>query len=113
MSWWIRLDLDGKVAAVDSFTEGGMYTLGGSDDAELNVTYNYGRLLNECGLHPDKTLNGRRAGDLIEMMEKARVMLDEPPDKDYWKPTRGNVAVVIRRLLLWARQYPDGVWRVS
>ena len=35
----------GKIAEVENFTEGGTYAIGGSNEADLNVTYNYSKHL--------------------------------------------------------------------
>lgn len=109
MSWWITLD-DPETelpAKVDQFEEGGTYPLGGTDDAELYVTYNYGELFD---FH---WLDGKKASDTITKLQDAVTDLGIDKDPDYWLPTPGNVGYACNLLLQWAKQYPDIVWAVS
>lgn len=41
MSYDLGLYYDGIPAKVENFVEGGTHAIGGSDKAELNITYNY------------------------------------------------------------------------
>lgn len=67
MSYWVKLlDKKGKVCQVERHSEGGTYVMGGTTDAELNITYNYSEPYSEYldekqGL---KFLNGKRQGML-------------------------------------------------
>ena len=48
MSWWVSLnDKNGNPLKVASFVEGGTIVVGGSREADLNITYNYGPLYYE------------------------------------------------------------------
>ena len=114
MSWWVSLnDENGSPVTVDSFEDGGTYALGGSSEADLNITYNYSphyyRHLDEDeGL---MWLRGKKAADTIERLETAIAALGTERDKDYWKATPGNAGYALSILLKWARQYPDAVFR--
>lgn len=44
MSYWVYLENSDGPVEVESHSDGGTYALGGTTDAELNVTYNYGWL---------------------------------------------------------------------
>lgn len=108
MSWWIYLKLDGKVVLVDRHTEGGTYQVGGNNDGDLNVTYNYGKHFRFPYLHEMK------AEHSIKLLENAIKELGPPiRDSNYWKPTEGNVSHCLGILLKWAKQHSEAVWEVS
>ena len=92
---------------------GGTCAVGGTRNAWLYVTYNYGsifrRLLGEGGIN---TLNGKRVKDAMPIIEKAIAALgDAKPDADYWKATDGNVCKALANLKKLAdlamRAFPD------
>jgi len=113
MSYWVYLEQDCEPVAVEPFTDGGTYAVGGSSDAELNVTYNYGEVFSLFGWSLKK-LHQVRAGDTVDALEHLAAKLPNKPYKaDYWAPTPGNAGAVVHRLLAWARQHPDATWRVS
>ena len=108
-------DEDGCVACVPCHQEGGTFVPGGTERAELNVTYNYSSLyrkhLNEDeGL---RWLDGKAARDTLSALEKAVAVLGVVRDADYWKATPGNAGHALAVLLAWGRLHPDAVWRVS
>ncbi len=108
MSWWVSLNdpATSSLVTVERFTDGGTYAIGGSTEADLNVTYNYGR-------HFDfNALDGKKAADTIPVLEEAVQRLGTEQDADYWNPTPGNTGHACAILLAWARQHPDAVWRV-
>jgi len=109
MSYWISLNnpKTNEVATVESFTDGGIYGVGGSTEADLNVTYNYARHFNFRGLH------GRKASKTIKKMEIAVKQLGTKRSDDYWDPTEGNTGHTINILLSWAKQFPKYVWDVN
>ena len=118
MSWWVSLvDDKGIPVQVENFTDGGTYVVGGSVQAELNVTYNYGGILRSVGidLHEGAgNIHWRKASECIPMLEAGLAGLpDKQPASDYWLPTPGNVRVVIQRLLAWAKANPDATFKVS
>ena len=114
MSHWISLRINGEIVEVPSFSEGGTYAIGGSTEADLNVTYNYAPFfwehLGEGGL---KSLDGKLAKDTIEVIEKAVQALGTERDNDYWKATAGNAGFALNILLSWAKLFPDGEWHVN
>lgn len=120
MSWWVYLvDEDGEsLLAPDGHIEGGTYPLGGTNLCELNVTYNYGRLLHGFGVHPDEWKD-KTGLDTQESFERALNGLmdatheNECQENDYWHPCPENVARCVELLLAWAKYHPKGVWRVS
>ena len=113
MSWWVSLNgPDGEPLQVDHFSEGGTFTLGGSSEAHVNITYNYSSLFIKAGICI-REFTGLNGSHTIPLLEEALKKLDGEPDEDYWRATPGNAAIALRRLLLWARQHPEGTWRVS
>ena len=107
MSWWISLCENEKPCVVEAFEEGGTQALGGSTDADLNVTYNYGkhfRFPNLAGMTGEQS---------IPLLSDAVERLGVERDADYWAPTEGNVGYACAILLSWARQYPAATWCVS
>ncbi len=108
MSWWVYLcDKDSRAMTVDLHQDGGSYVLGGTDEAELNVTYNYGKHF----AFRDE-LHGKVAKDTIPILKAAVQRLGTVRDPDYWEPTPGNAGYACAILLRWAVQHPDAVWEV-
>lgn len=115
MSYDVELrDPSNKVCIVVPHAEGGTYVCGGTDRAELNVTYNYGEhfhhTLGDGGL---RSLNGQRAGDTIPILTAAVEILGTTQDADYWKPTPGNAGYALNILLQWAKVHPDAHWVIE
>jgi hypothetical protein len=119
----------GKTCTVPPFDEGGTRVLGGSDEAELNVTYNYGEcyrlvppisgiifngiVFNEIPFGIS-LLDQKLARDVIPILEHVVAFLgDHPYTTDYWAPTPGNAGHAVAILLAWARLYPDARFEVS
>lgn len=118
MSYWVYLgDEKGDTVKVSRHAEGGTYALGGTDKAELNVTYNYGQFYRSylCGDEESglKWLNGKKAKDTTSKLETAIAALGVEQDEDYWKPTPGNAGYALSILLAWAKEYPEAVFTVS
>jgi hypothetical protein len=106
---------------------GGTYCLGGTTEAHLNVTYNYGehyrrvfgdsevQLSNfdtvfgggETGI---RKLYGMSGADSIPILKEAISKLGDDVDDDYWKPTEGNAKRALLQLLSLAKMRPDGIW---
>lgn len=101
--------------------EGSTYVLGGSSEATIGITYNYGALFRDAFPDPEpeksnvlgRLLDGKRAGDTIAMLETAVKGLGTTRDRDYWAATPGNAGHVLSILLRWAKQHPDAIFSVS
>lgn len=107
MSWWVSLrDDDETCCKVPLFSEGGTYSVGGSDEAELSVTYNYGR---EFAFG---SLDGMTGEKSIPLLQEAVARLGTVRVPDYWDPTPGNVGHACNLLLSWARLHPKAKWHV-
>ena len=113
MSWDVTLGT--PVVKVESHCEGGTYAVGGTDEATLNITWNYSKYYyalidKEQGL---RWLAGKRAKHVISRLEFAVDILGTVQDRDYWAVTPGNAGFALSILLSWARQHPRAVFRVS
>lgn len=116
MSYWVILQKPGEKdpCKVPVHSEGGTRVAGGTQYAELNVTYNYGGHIRKA-LHPDglKWLNGKVAKDVIQQLENAVATLGTRMDDDYWKDTEGNAGFALSILLGWAKLHPEAVFEVD
>lgn len=104
---------DNSIVRVDRHSEGGTYVLGGTDYAEINITYNYNRYFADT-IDPDlgiRWLYGKDAKNTIDRLESSVKELGVERDIDYWKPTPGNAGYALSILLEWAKQHPKAVWR--
>lgn len=105
--------VSGKVLQLDfpHHMRGGTYCLGGTSDASLNVTYNYGnhfrRVLGDSGI---RTIYGMTGCESIPVLENGISQLGDGVDEDYWAPTESNAKRALTQLLALAKMRPDGVW---
>jgi hypothetical protein len=134
VSWWISLeDTKGRILEVEPFEEGGTYMLGGTTQADLNITYNYSGLFAEAW--PEDLDKRPEAGDgTLGKMLHCRVAAVTQPllsiaidklliaaggveaaaaeESSYWDATPRNAALPLIRLEKWAIQHPLGIWNV-
>ena len=90
---------------------GGTYAVGGTTEAWLNITYNYGRFYYEVfGEKGIRTIYGMTGAESIPVIKKAMDKLGDDVDPDYWKPTQGNAKRALAGLLALAQLRPDGIW---
>lgn len=91
---------------------GGTYAMGGTKEAWLNITYNYGkhyyRVMGENGI---RTIYGMSGAESIPVLKEAISKLGDEVDPDYWKDTEGNAKKALYGLLALAQLRPDGIWR--
>jgi len=112
MSYWVSLiNGNDEIYEVEPFEEGGTYCMGGSTEADLNITYNYSKCYAPLGFSI-KDLHDKTAIEMIPKLEELVEKLGTKQDKDYWKPTNGNAGFALSILLKWAKQYPKGKWCV-
>ena len=115
MSYDIRLNdpVTGDTIMLDSPHQmrGGTYALGGTTDAWLNVTYNYGkhyyRVMGDKGI---RTIYGMTGAESIPVLMAAIDALGDDVSTDYWEATEGNAKRALCQLLAFAQMRPDGVW---
>lgn len=109
----LRCHCCGRSVLVESHSEGGTFAVGGTNSADLNITYNYYehfcRTLGEDGIWQ---LHDQRAGDWIERLEKAVETLGTKRHDDYWKSTKGNAGYALSILLRWAKRHPEAIFEV-
>jgi hypothetical protein len=93
------------------FIKGGTYVLGGTREARLNITYNYGvhyyRILGEKGIRAIYGLTGRES---MLVLTEAILKLNSDISNDYWDATEGNAKKALLGLYELAAMAPDGVW---
>ena len=91
--------------------KGGTYAVGGTNEAWLNVTYNYGKhfypLFGDKGI---RELYGKSGAESIPILENAILQLDDDVNEDYWAATEGNAKRALLGLLAFAKIRPDGIW---
>ena len=105
------VDVDNSVlVSKNKVTEGGTYVFGGTNDCELNVTYNYSPFFYE--VFPDneglRWLEATSGEEAIPILKKAIRNLGIERDDDYWKATKGNAGYSLSILLGWAKEFPNG-----
>lgn len=118
MSHDVSLMRDGQTVEVEHHAgEGGTYALGGSQSADLNITYNYSECYALCprfqAIGRVRGLDGMSGADAIPILAEAVEILGTKKYADYWAPTPGNAGYALSILLGWARQHPDAVFSVS
>ena len=112
MSYDVYLRKGGKTVEVERHREGGTYCLGGTESAELNITYNYSPFFykyldKKKGL---RWLYGRKARQTIKRLEKAVKELGIKQHSNYWEKTSGNAGYALSILLKWAERHPKAIW---
>jgi len=126
MSWWVYLNYsDGRSCLVPSHCEGGTYVLSrvneygglesGTQEAELNITYNYSPFYYETidAEEGIRWLAGKMAKICIPILERAVDRLGADCDPDYWLPTPGNAGYALSILLNWAKLHEEAIFHVS
>lgn len=91
--------------------KGGTYCLGGTQEAWLNITWNYGKIfrkvLGEKGI---RSIYGKSGAESIPMLKEAISKLKDDVSEDYWEATEGNVKKALYGLLAFAEMRPNGIW---
>ena len=137
MSYDIRLmsPATHKVIEFDSPHQmrGGLYCIGGTTEAWLNITYNYADWYYKDGVFPDygdhrsgiRSIYDKTGAESIPILQHAINALEamtediSPEERakcevqgatGYWTPTRVNAIAPLYQLLAMAKMRPDGVW---
>lgn len=124
----------GRAVQVERHEDGGTYPIGGTTDADLNITWNYApyyyaHLDTEQGI---RWLYQKTGAEVAERLEAAIIAIEadaatEEAEREriaknkerylhanvptgYWEPTRANAIAPLRTLLSWARQHPTAVF---
>lgn len=102
----------GKPAKVPHFEEGGTLVIGGSDEAHLNITFNYAEVYGLLGWNV-KNLGARKAVKTIDELNRLVAFFGTRKyANDYWAPTPGNAGHALNILLEWAKLHPEAIWEV-
>lgn len=120
----------GEVLQLDAphHMRGGTYAVGGTTDASVNITFNYGAILRKAlgdgatsltewermfggGETGIRRIYGQTGAATIPLLSGAIAKLGDDVDPDYWKATEGNVKRSLMQLLALAQMRPDGVWK--
>ena len=102
--------------------EGGTQVMGGTNNCELNITYNYSEYYHEIfpvkynqvgnGTITTETtglrwLSYKTGAEAIPILEECVQRLGTKRHEDYWKPTSGNAGYALNILLEWSREVPS------
>lgn len=122
MSFDVSLNDDqGNVLKLDGVhnLRGGVYNLNGSNECELNVTYNYSKYYYKCLSKEEglRWLHGKKAKDTVKTLLHAVVRLNvvnlDYKKEGYWDSTERNAREALLDLLKLAYLRPEGVWSVE
>lgn len=95
----------------DHQIRGGTYAVGGTDEAWLNITWNYaGIFVETMGEKGIRTIYGLTGAESIPILKDAISKLSDDVSKDYWEATQGNAKRSLLGLLAFAQMRPDGIW---
>ena len=86
----------------------------GTTEAEIDLTYNYSPYYyqyidKEEGL---RWIYGKKAKETISRFESAIRHLGVEQDRNYYKATPGNAGYALSILLSWAKEHPNGIWKI-
>jgi hypothetical protein len=108
------IDKNGETIILDVKHQmiGGIYQVGGSQDAWLNVTYNYSkifyRLFGDKGIRILYGMTGKAS--ILILAEAIKKLNPETESSDYWAATEGNARKALSNLLKLAQLAPEGIW---
>lgn len=92
--------------------KGGTFAVGGTTEAWLSVTYNYGnhfrRVLGEEGI---RSIYGKTGAEAIPVLEEAISQLGDDVSEDYWESTEGNAKIALVQLKAFAQMRPDAIFQ--
>ena len=98
----------------NKITEGGTFVANGTNDCDLNITYNYSPIFYK--VFPDdkglRWLETKRGKESIPILEKAVERLGTKRDSSYWNATEGNAGFSLSILLGWAKEFPNGKFAI-
>lgn len=79
---------------------GGTFGKGGTDEAYINMTYNYSGILSKVFKHAVgiRLLHGMPVKSSLPLISEAIKLLDDDIVDDYWEATEGNVKAALTDL---------------
>jgi hypothetical protein len=97
---------------------GGTYVLGGTTEAYLNVTYNYGDIFRKVlpkvdGSDGIQSIHKMNSKDSIPLLKNAVAKLRDDKSDNYWEATEGNAQAALLNLIELAEKAPEGIWWVE
>lgn len=106
------VDDNGDSVQVERFSEGGTQPVGGSETADINITYNYSRYFSDTIDEEEgiRWIYGRKLSEIEDVLEHSVKVLGTYRDEDYWLPTPGNAGAIIEILLRWAKDNPEATF---
>lgn len=108
----VETHAEGATIAIDKPFVIGNTVLGGTDNAEMEITFNYSPYYYQA-LDKDKglrKLDNMKAKKAIPLLKKAIMTLGTTPASDYWAKTPGNAGKALATLLTWAEQHPEATF---
>lgn len=91
--------------------KGGTYCVGGTNEAWLNITWNYSKFYYAAfGTEGIRTIYGMSGAESITVLENAIAKLGNDESNDYWEATEGNAKKALLQLLSMAKMRPDAIW---
>lgn len=113
---------NGDVIKLDNIhnIRGSIYPMGGTDEVQLDVTYNYSKILSPLAREKFGVdswvdlLRDKHSRDAVKSLRVLSSMLSGEPDDDYWAVTEGNAKAAIDNLVYLCElslNY-DGMWNV-
>ena len=106
---------DGSILiSKNKIAEGGTFVANGTNDCELNITYNYSPIFYK--VFPDdeglRWLYGKTGKEATQILEKTVKRLGTERDSSYWNATDGNAGFSLSILLGWAKEFPNGKFAI-
>jgi len=110
---FLKCPVSGKALELDwpHQMKGGTYAVGGTNLAELNITWNYASIYHDrFGPNGIRIIYGKTGIESIPILKKAISQLGDDVNEDYWNATEGNAKIALVHLLALAQLRPDGIW---
>ena len=101
MSYDVNIKINNKTVILPEKHEitGGTYQVGGTNEAWINITYNYSKWFHDLWTDGLYEIEGKTVDTVIPMLKSAVMKLGTKQEKDYWKSTAGNAGHSLNRLL--------------
>jgi len=97
--------------AEDHHITGGTYALGGTKEAWINITYNYGGIFRQVlGENGIRTIYGMTGAEALPLLEKAIYQLKSDMTDNYWDATEGNAKKALLNVAALSALAPQGIW---
>lgn len=92
---------------------GGTYSMFGTNELWLNVTYNYSQFYRKKLPESLRTLDGMDVKESIPILQDLADSLGDGKTSNYWEPTEGNAKAAILKLIKLAELAPENtMWEV-